>query len=105
MNNVGILDESSLPGIVNPPAPVPIDRPPFLLEAPDDVVAEYFKITMDEKLTKGELKLALQAWKASLPPFLRVGFQTVDIDDDEREYPKFNIAVVIFEIKYCLADI
>ncbi|KAL6731079.1 hypothetical protein Aduo_001987 [Ancylostoma duodenale] len=55
--------------------PLPLDRPPFLLEASDDIVAEYFKITMDEKLTKRELKCALELWKASLPPYLLTKYE------------------------------
>ncbi|KAK6729864.1 hypothetical protein RB195_006737 [Necator americanus] len=61
-----ILPPAPLP----PPPPQPIDRPPFLLEATDDTVAEYFKIIMDERLTKRELKCALEAWKATLTPYL-----------------------------------
>ncbi|RCN40723.1 hypothetical protein ANCCAN_13330 [Ancylostoma caninum] len=63
------------PAPAPPPAPLPLDRPPFLLEASDDIVAEYFKITMDEKLTKRELKCALELWKASLPPYLLTKYE------------------------------
>ncbi|EYB82307.1 hypothetical protein Y032_0362g3495 [Ancylostoma ceylanicum] len=63
------------PAPAAPPVPLPFDRPPFLLEASDDIVAEYFKITMDEKLTKRELKCALELWKASLPPYLLTKYE------------------------------
>ncbi|CAJ0592662.1 unnamed protein product [Cylicocyclus nassatus] len=85
--NPGIRFEPAMPCYLedtfNPPAPIfPTERPPFLLEAPDDIVAEYFKITMDEKLTKGEMKRALEVWKASLPPIL---LQKYEETEAERE--------------------
>ncbi|KHJ97164.1 hypothetical protein OESDEN_02858 [Oesophagostomum dentatum] len=75
------MDEQVVPGNLDPPLPPsPFDKPPFLLEASDDVVAEYYKIVMDEKLTKGELKRALQIWKGSLPPYLQSRYEEAEAE-------------------------
>ncbi|CAJ0592666.1 unnamed protein product [Cylicocyclus nassatus] len=83
--NPGVRFEPAVPCYLedtfNPPADIfPMERPPFLLEAPDDVAAEYFKINMDEKLTKGEMKRALEVWKASLPPILLQKYEEAEAE-------------------------